>query len=552
MSSARTTRSILVPAVAVLVALVAAACGGARPRGSLDPMANVASGAGGDVTPTPQPAPTMSSPEEYGDRPISVEAGAEYFLHTGGGDPYAAGLAYPIFLAFMEAYPDELGRDWNELAERFGLIPDPAAKGDPKAPPIGFHLTTDPNTHVPWLVANCQLCHAERLRLPSGDVVVAGLGNKNVRAHAYAAALSRVANDPRLEAGRITELATRRARAWNVAWPENVRRAIVDATLPPFKSLAAKRASAVKRLDAALPGRIATVESFAMVLNDKRETPISLPDAIGWTKVPDVRSFPFRDTFSYDASGYGSPQALVLDADFVFGARPEWYASHPHIATSAYLYLKSFSRKLPFPKPVDAALAGHGKQVFESRCAGCHGFYVAHGDEMRVSYRERVIPKEVVGTDPARVDAITPSYVEAANDVPLVHGHARVRNTGGYVPPVLLDVWARGLFGHAGQWPSLEALATPPGDRPRAFVVDTNGLYDLDRVGVRYEVVKMVAGAPQRAEHGKLVPRPLKRGEYLYEGEKAGYRVEGHPFLSDLPERDRRAVIEYLKTLSSK
>jgi hypothetical protein len=62
----------------------------------------------------------------------------------------------------------------------------------------------------------------------------------------------------------------------------------------------------------------------------------------------------------------------------------------------------------------------------------------------------------------------------------------------------------------------------------------------------------MFGGAPQRMDHGKLVPRALKRGEYLYDGEKAGYRVEGHPFLSDLPERDRRSVIEYLKTLSSK
>jgi hypothetical protein len=516
-----------------------AGCGGptAHGQGSLDPMAGV-SASHGDVLPTPQPAPTMSSPEEYGDKPISIEAGAEYFLHTGGGDPYAAGIAYPIFLALMEAYPEELGRDWNELAERFGMIPDPSAKGDPKAPPLGFHLTTDPNTHVQWLVANCQLCHAERLRLPSGDVVVAGLGNKNIRAHAYAGALNRIATDPRLEAGRITELATRRARAWSVPWPENMRRAIVDATLPPFKSLAAKRALALKRLDGGLPGRIATVESFAMVLNDKRETPIALPETIGWTKVPDVRSFPFRDTFSYDASGYGSPQALVLDADFVFGARPEWYASHPHIATSTYLYLRSFSRKLPFPRPIDAGLASHGKQLFEAKCGQCHGVYVEQNGEMRVSYRERVIPKEVVGTDPARVDAVTSSYVDAANDVPLVHGHARVRSTGGYVPPVLLDVWARGVFGHAGQWPSLEALAMPPAERPRAFIVDTNGLYDLDRVGVRYEVVKKA--------------RPLKRGEYLYDGEKAGYRVEGHPFLSDLPAPDRRAVIEYLKTLSSK
>lgn len=518
--------------VATLSALLAA-CSGARPVGPGEP--------GGAAADPGKSTPTMSSPAEYDERPISAAAGADYFLRTGGGDPYASGLAYPIFLAFMEAYPEELGRDWNEFAEKFGLIPDPTAKGDPRAPPIGFHLTTDPNTNVPWLVANCQLCHAERIRLESGDVVVAGLGNKRVRAHAYASALARIGTDPRLEVGKITELATRQARAWSVPWPESTRRSIVSATLTPFIMASFKRAAAVKRLGAALPGRIATIESFAIAFDDKRSTPIALPDTIGWTKVPDVRSFPYRDTFSYDGSGYGSPQALVLDADFVFGARPEWYVSHPHIATSTYLYLKSFSRTLPFPKPVDAALATRGKGLFESRCARCHGFYVDHGDEMRVSYRERVVPKAVIGTDPARVDAVSPSFVEAANAIPLARGHARVQNTGGYVPPVLLDVWARGLYGHAGQWPSLEIMATPPAERPRAFIVDTDGLYDLERVGVRYEAVKPAAAR-----------RPLKRSEYLYDGDKPGFRVEGHTYLSDLPSPDRRAVIEYLKTLSTR
>ncbi|MDB4940955.1 MAG: hypothetical protein JWP97_489 [Labilithrix sp.] len=511
----------------LLVVLALAACG----AGS----ASAPPGAFGAST------PTMSSPEEYAERPISAEAGADYFLRTGGGDPYASGLAYPIFLAFMDLYPEILGRDWNELAERFGFYPDPARKGDAHAPPVGFHLTLDPNTGVSWVVGNCQLCHAERLRLDSGDVMVPGLGNKRVRIHAYADALARIGSDPGLDVDRVLARATARAAEWGIAWPEPMRRPVVAATLAPFQAGARRRARATARLASGLPGRVATIESFAIVLGEASHTEIALPSAIGWTKVPDVRSFPFRETFSYDASGYGSPEALVLDADFVFGARPAWYETHPYIATSTLLYLRSFGRSLPFPRPVDAALAGRGKSLFDSRCARCHGFYVDHGDELRVSYRERVVPKAVIGTDPARVDAVTPAYVAAANAVPLARGHARVQNTGGYVPPVLLDVWARGLFGHAGQWPSLAALATPPAERPRAFIVDTEGLYDLERVGVRHEVV--APGAP---------PRALRKGEYLYRGDLPGYLVDGHPFLSNLTEPDRRAVIEYLKTLSSR
>ena len=127
--------------------LVGAGLLGACVRPAPAGVATAAGAAGDDAS-----SPTMSSPAEYAERPISAEAGADYFLRTGGGDPYAAGLAYPIFLALMDAYPEELGKDWNEFSEKFGLIPDPAQKGNPRSPPIGFHLTVDPNTNVPWVV----------------------------------------------------------------------------------------------------------------------------------------------------------------------------------------------------------------------------------------------------------------------------------------------------------------------------------------------------------------------------------------------------------------
>jgi hypothetical protein len=478
-------------------------------------------------------APTMSNPVEYAEKQISAENGAEYFNHTGGGDPYAAGMAYPVFLALMEDFPEELGKDWAEFSDKFGMVPDPAAKGDPHAPPLGFHLTTDPNSQVQWLVGNCTFCHVERIHLPSGDIVVPGLGNKAVRPHAYVGALMHIGTSTRLSEERILEIATKRARDWRVPWPENMRQPIVDATVGAFRNLAKERASRVRRFESALPGRMATIESFALGLELYQKRGIPMPNNIGWAKVPDIRSFPYRDTFSYDASGYGSPQALVLEADFLFGARPEWYISHPHISTSVYLYLREFSRKLPFPGSIDAPLAARGKELFGNHCAECHGHYMRQNGEMRASYKESVVPIDIVGTDRTRLDAVSPAFVKAANDFAPTKGYTAVRNTGGYVPPVLLDIWARGVYGHAGQWPSLEALATPPAERPRKFIVDPKGYYDTERIGVRYDTAN----------------RPLKPSEYLFDADQTGFGVQGHPFLSGLAPDDRRAVIEYLKTI---
>ncbi|AKV01898.1 hypothetical protein AKJ09_08561 [Labilithrix luteola] len=39
----------------------------------------------------PESSPTMSSPSEYGARPISAESGADYFLRTAGAIPTQPG-----------------------------------------------------------------------------------------------------------------------------------------------------------------------------------------------------------------------------------------------------------------------------------------------------------------------------------------------------------------------------------------------------------------------------------------------------------------------------
>ena len=474
-------------------------------------------------------APLFSDPEEYRDQGISAAMGAKYFGTLGGGDPYATGMAYPVWLAMVESFPSEMGGTIARFADRFGLLVDPS-QGEL---PVGFHLTVDPYTRVPFVVANCQLCHAERLRLPDGDHIVSGLGSNHVRIHAYDAALAHVARSPAFDTQALLAAATRAAREHDVPWPDAMRLPIVRATVNALRDRADGRAAVVDRYAAGLPGRVATIESFAMAMN-AHGARVPLGGTTGWAKIPDVRGFPYRETLSWDGVGRGSPVALAAEADFAFGARPEWFESHRHIATSLYLFLAHFDRTLPYPGPIDAALAERGHAAFDGACAKCHGFYAPPGPQPRVRYREHVIPQADVGTDPAREEAVTPAFVQAANAIPLGRGVTTSAATGGYVPPVLLDVWARGTYGHVGQWPSLAVLARKPADRPTRFVVDVDGAYDVAHMGLPWH----------EAGPGELTGRG-----YFYDGTQAGYHVEGHPFLADLPDADRRAVLEYLKTL---
>ncbi|HEX3343565.1 MAG TPA: hypothetical protein VHS09_03285, partial [Polyangiaceae bacterium] len=183
------------------------------------------------LAPATAPAPLVSDPDEYHDHGISAAAGEAYFARLGGGDPYATGIAYPVWLALVEGFPREMGGDVPKLAAKFGLLVD----GPPGALPVGFHLTTDPNTRVPFLVMNCQLCHAERLQLPGGDRVVSGLGSTHVRVHAYDAAFVHGAHDPDFTTESVLALADKAAREHDVPWPEATRVAIVRATVSALR-----------------------------------------------------------------------------------------------------------------------------------------------------------------------------------------------------------------------------------------------------------------------------------------------------------------------------
>jgi mono/diheme cytochrome c family protein len=474
----------------------------------------------------------MSDPAEYAIDHVSRDAGEEIFVRTGIGDPYRTGIPYPIFLALLRGYPELFGGDPQALAVRFGFVaraPDPASDDldEREGLPVGMHLTEDPLTGVPFVVNACALCHAERLHWKGGEALVLGLGSKHVRIHDYDAAFVAVAGREDLTAARIADLADAAAAERDIPWPVQVRDDLVAGRLGALRQRAELRAPLVARTANGAPGRVAPIEAFAIMLAEATGREVAFADAVGWSKVPDVIGFGSRVTLSWDGVGEGPMDVLVVEADFAAGVRVEWFWSHPLQGASLGAYLRQPAPRPAFPGKVDARLAARGHTLFDDRCAPCHGTYGADGRSL--DYEESVVDLEDIGTDPARALAPTPSFVEAANDPELTRGITRVRATGGYVPPILTNVWARAPYGHAGQWPSLAVIATPPAKRPTRSVLALDADYDLDAVGI-----------PTRAPDDA----PLAAGEYLQDG----FSVAGHPFLADLG-GDAAAVIEYLKTL---
>jgi len=477
----------------------------------------------------------MSDPAEYAIDSISRDAGKTIFETSGIGDPYKTGIPYAFFLGLQRAYPQFLGATPASLSPRFGFVsrtPDPlSANGDLRAGlPVGMHLTTDPLTGVAFLVTSCTLCHAERLRWPGGEAVVVGLGNKRVRIHDYDAAFAAVTSQPRFTASHLGKLATQAAEQHGLVWPEAYREVLTAATIRALEQRTTDRAALRARTRDNPPGRVATIESFVLALSQLTRTHIDYAPITGWAKVPDVIGYGQRVTLSWDASGQGPIDLLAVEADIAAGVRVEWLEAHPFQGASLGAYLRQPAPRPAFPGAIDRTLADRGRALFIERCADCHGTYAADG---RVTdYDESVIALIDLGTDPARVQAPTDSFVRAANDPKLTRGYTKFARSTGYVPPILTNVWARAPYGHAGQWPSLAVLATPPDRRETTFVVDLATPYDLATVGVTV----------------REPTTPLGADAYLHDASRPGFSVAGHPFLADLG-ADSRAVIEYLKTL---
>ncbi len=221
----------------------------------------------------------------------------------------------------------------------------------------------------------------------------------------------------------------------------------------------------------------------------------------------------------------------------------QWEADFEHI----YTYLESLEAPA-YPFEIDRRLAGVGEALFVNHCADCHGTY---GTEE--TYPEKIIPLAKIGTDPVRLRALT---VENRRDYAAswfaakdAEQDAVVVDPGGYLAPPLDGVWASAPYFHNGSVPTLWHVLYPD-ERPKVWrrstdeeqpksEFDQRDGYDRTRVGL---AVRAFERGP-----GLLTAGSVKR--QYFDTTKFGKSAAGHTFPDELNDEEKRAVLEYLKTL---
>jgi len=199
-----------------------------------------------------------------------------------------------------------------------------------------------------------------------------------------------------------------------------------------------------------------------------------------------------------------SQKPVVIDSTLRF------HSSHPHYSNAPFseprlkelaLWVEGF--KVPqYPQAWDPALAQVGKLLFDRHCGSCHA---RDGKQAGTE-----IPIAEIGTDR-----------ELANKM----------KASGYVAEALDGLWMRGPFLHNRSVPSVGDLLKPPAQRPATFYRGNNLLNNRD--------LGFVSDCAQ--EKGLHFA--------LFDTRQPGNSNGGHLYGTELTDQDKKAILEYLKTL---
>jgi len=189
-----------------------------------------------------------------------------------------------------------------------------------------------------------------------------------------------------------------------------------------------------------------------------------------------------------------------------------------------------------YPLPIDAPLAEKGEVLFGANCARCHGTYGEHW-----TYPNKVVPIDKIGTDRKRFDGLSQKFGDYYNKSWFAEEY-KAAPAVGYQAPPLDGLWATAPYFHNGSAPTVYDVLnskTRPKIFTRSYRTDLDA-YDPEKLGWKVE-------ARNESPDPEKTP-PIERRK-VYDTTKPGRGNGGHTYGDGLSDAERRAVIEYLKTL---
>lgn len=282
--------------------------------------------------------------------------------------------------------------------------------------------------------------------------------------------------------------------------------------------------------------------------------PAIMSESSAYNSIPNIEGHGFRTSF-LNVGNYQLPNvdgdAVITREDIdeahldrlgqmvafftvpAFGVTPEIAEDHINEAQDAMHFSASLKTQ-PFPGEINTPLSKAGETLYAKLCASCHGSY--DGADL-VSFPNAI---DDVGTDRLRIEILNNANTADAINSSVMGKYINAVDPLGYIAPPLDGIWATAPYFHNGSVPTLYHLFNPE-TRPVRFYVGGQKLnYDL--VGIDGDLIEGVWTYPQDYEPWSP---PI-----LFDTSLSGHGAQGHEAeFNDLDEAQKKALIEYLKTL---
>lgn len=263
-----------------------------------------------------------------------------------------------------------------------------------------------------------------------------------------------------------------------------------------------------------------------------QQTPVDLKPLNHYLDPPPLWHVKKKTAFYTDGFAAKSVRPLMqFSLDPSFG--PEQFKSWEDDYKDIYAWLHTIESP-KYPGHIDNALAAEGQRVYAETCARCHGTPGPDGE-----YPNKVVPIDVVDTDRARLDGLSPEFKKYFSSSWMgKYGETDITtHSEGYVAPPLDGIWASAPYFHNGSVPTLYHVLFPD-ERPTVWKVKDYNAYDYNRVGLLVE------------ECGSMpATRTILEKRSYYDTNRPTMSNRGHRFAETLSKEQRRSLLEYLKSL---
>jgi mono/diheme cytochrome c family protein len=434
-----------------------------------------------------KPIPIPPSKQRLGGDP---KKGYEYLVT---GDYVKVGVPYSFFKLGM-------GKNSKLYLQREGINKD-----------IPHEYTAIKASNGEVLVApNCMQCHAQVI----DEKLVIGLGNS----------LADFTQFQRMNPKMLEQAMTWLQKSNPKQYEASKDFFTVTKTIAPYLNTQVRGVNPADRLAAVL-----AAHRDPKTFRWSNEALIKIPDEVIPTDVPAWWLLKKKNAMFYSGFGRGDFGRFLMGSNLLTVMDTSESAQVDAHMPDVLAYIYSLEPPA-YPYPVDRSLSAKGRIIFEANCSKCHGKY-----GKPETYPNLLVPGSLIKTDSFlyKSNYSTAEFLGWFNNSWFTQGEnpARLEPYNGYIAPPLDGIWITGPYLHNGSVPTLDALLNSK-TRPRYWSRNfEQPVIDQEKGGWQYQTHDQPGGTT------------------VYNTDLRGYGNYGHYFGDKLTAAERKAVIEYLKTL---